>query len=82
MKHYGYEFRYGSNDVDLNSPLSDKIPSECDELWARLKSHGIDFRIPDQLTVNKYSPGQGKGTFLLKPADLLYYVLSCQLYIS
>ncbi|XP_045763065.1 alkylated DNA repair protein alkB homolog 8 [Maniola jurtina] len=59
VKHYGYEFRYGSNDVDLSSPLSEKIPEECDVLWTRLKSHGIDFRIPDQMTVNKYSPGQG-----------------------
>lgn len=59
VKHYGYEFRYGSNDVDLDNPLIEKIPPECDALWERLKGHGIDFRIPDQLTVNKYIPGQG-----------------------
>ncbi|CAH2260497.1 alkylated DNA repair protein alkB homolog 8 [Pararge aegeria] len=59
VKHYGYEFRYGSNDVDLHSPLSEKIPQQCDALWEKLRSHCIDFRIPDQLTVNKYSPGQG-----------------------
>ncbi|CAK1578843.1 unnamed protein product [Parnassius mnemosyne] len=60
VKHFGYEFRYGSNDVDLNSPLPDKIPKECDILWTRLKSYGIDLDPPDQLTVNKYMPGQGK----------------------
>lgn len=59
VKHYGYEFRYGSNDVDLGSPLGEKIPTECDILWDRLKKIGIDFRIPDQLTINKYCPGHG-----------------------
>ncbi|CAH2092389.1 unnamed protein product [Euphydryas editha] len=59
VKHYGYEFRYGSNDVDLENPLIEKIPPECNVLWERLKGYGIDFRIPDQLTVNKYIPGQG-----------------------
>ncbi|XP_075972362.1 tRNA (carboxymethyluridine(34)-5-O)-methyltransferase alkbh8 [Anticarsia gemmatalis] len=59
VKHYGYEFRYGSNDVDLTQPLIEKIPNECDILWERLKEHGFDVGVPDQLTVNKYSPGQG-----------------------
>lgn len=64
VSHYGYEFRYGSNDVDLNSPLLDKIPPECDMLWRRLKEHGFEIREPDQLTVNKYKPGQGNNFFL------------------
>lgn len=59
VKHYGYEFRYGTNDVDLNSPLIEKIPDECNILWKRLKESGLDLGVPDQLTVNKYSPGQG-----------------------
>lgn len=59
VKHYGYEFRYGSNDVDLTSPLHEKIPEECDVLWRRLRNHGLDVGVPDQLTVNKYSPGHG-----------------------
>lgn len=29
-------------------------------LWERLKARGLDFGQPDQLTVNKYIPGQGK----------------------
>lgn len=67
MKHYGYEFRYGSNDVDLSQPLDEKIPQECEIIWKRLEDYGINFSIPDQLTVNKYSPGQGKElwTFLI-----------------
>ncbi|CAK1544752.1 unnamed protein product [Leptosia nina] len=59
VKHYGYEFRYGSNDVDLNSPLPESIPDECNMLWERLKTFGFDIETPDQLTVNKYCPGQG-----------------------
>ncbi|CAH4036141.1 unnamed protein product [Pieris brassicae] len=59
VKHYGYEFRYGSNDVDLNTPLDEKIPSQCDILWERLRAQGIAINVPDQLTVNKYLPGQG-----------------------
>ncbi|CAH2062775.1 unnamed protein product, partial [Iphiclides podalirius] len=59
VKHFGYEFRYGSNDVDLDAPLPQKIPKDCDILWTRLKQIGIDIGPPDQLTVNKYIPGQG-----------------------
>ncbi|XP_049865604.1 alkylated DNA repair protein alkB homolog 8 isoform X2 [Pectinophora gossypiella] len=59
VKHYGYEFRYGSNDVDLNAPLLEKIPEQCDVLWKRLCEKGFDVGVPDQLTVNKYEPGQG-----------------------
>ncbi|CAH0759441.1 unnamed protein product [Diatraea saccharalis] len=59
VKHYGYEFRYGTNDVDLHSPLLEMIPKECNMLWMRLKQHGLDVREPDQLTVNKYTPGHG-----------------------
>lgn len=59
VKHYGYEFRYGSNDVDLDSPLSEKIPEQCDVLWRKLDACGYALGVPNQLTVNKYSPGQG-----------------------
>ncbi|XP_055700460.1 alkylated DNA repair protein alkB homolog 8 [Phlebotomus papatasi] len=61
VKHFGYEFRYGTNDVDSDKPLMEKIPEECQILWQRMqeKHPDIDWPIPDQLTVNKYSPGQG-----------------------
>lgn len=61
VKHFGYEFRYGTNDVDLENPLERKIPDICNVLWGRIKEEGgFDLGIPDQLTVNKYLPGQGK----------------------
>ncbi|XP_028025903.1 alkylated DNA repair protein alkB homolog 8 [Bombyx mandarina] len=59
VKHYGYEFRYGSNDVDLSCPLQEKIPKICKLLWRRLQHYGYDLGVPVQLTVNKYLPGQG-----------------------
>lgn len=61
VQHYGYEFLYGSNNVDINHPLERKIPSQCDFLWPRLRGRLVDLQIsePDQLTVNRYQPGQG-----------------------
>ncbi|KAK5643843.1 hypothetical protein RI129_007688 [Pyrocoelia pectoralis] len=58
--HYGYEFRYDNNNVDKDKPLLHGIPKECNFLWDRLQKLGYtdNFR-PDQLTVNKYQPGQG-----------------------
>lgn len=60
VKHFGYEFLYGSNNVDPDQPLEQSIPGACDFLWNRLGSSQIpDFTQPDQLTVNEYEPGQG-----------------------
>uniref|UniRef100_A0AAG5DN45 Fe2OG dioxygenase domain-containing protein n=1 Tax=Anopheles atroparvus TaxID=41427 RepID=A0AAG5DN45_ANOAO len=61
VKHFGYEFIYGANNVDKGRPLERKIPPACDVLWDRLrKLHPLlNWHIPDQLTVNQYEPGQG-----------------------
>ncbi len=59
VQHFGFEFRYGSNDVDRQKPLEQKIPEQCDFLQDRLKKRGFskwNF-YPDQLTVNRYLPG-------------------------
>lgn len=68
VEHFGYEFRYDTNNVDINSPLNDKkIPKQCDFLWNRIKEkHEIFKEPPHQLTVNKYEPGQGKIKFILQ----------------
>lgn len=58
VKHFGYEFLYGTNNVDKNKPLEQKIPKECEILWKRLKPT-ISSNPPDQMTANKYEPGQG-----------------------
>ncbi|KAJ8725229.1 hypothetical protein PYW07_016187 [Mythimna separata] len=79
VRHFGYEFRYGSNDVDLNNPLIEKIPEECDVLWKRLKEQGLDVGVPDQLTVNKYSPGQGIPSHVDKHSPFGDTILSVSL---
>ncbi|KAJ2950413.1 hypothetical protein O0L34_g8655 [Tuta absoluta] len=79
VKHYGYEFRYGSNDVDLTSPLIEKIPEQCDVLWRRLREKGFDLGVPDQLTVNKYEPGQGIPSHVDKHSPFGSSILSISL---
>lgn len=61
VKHFGFEFLYGTNNVDPEKPLERKIPKECDFLWERLKCKDLkmEWECPDQLTVNEYLPGQG-----------------------
>ncbi len=59
VKHYGYEFRYGTNDVDETKPLESKIPSLLDKLIDKCLESNLISGKPDQLTVNVYEPGQG-----------------------
>ncbi|XP_017007976.3 tRNA (carboxymethyluridine(34)-5-O)-methyltransferase ALKBH8 [Drosophila takahashii] len=61
VKHFGFEFLYGSNNVDPSKPLEQSIPSACDILWSRLPNSAStwDWSTPDQLTVNEYEPGHG-----------------------
>ena len=60
VRHFGYEFRYSTNDVDPSQPLvDDPIPSACQPLLDRLVADGRVSERPDQLTVNRYLPGQG-----------------------
>ncbi|XP_058060967.1 alkylated DNA repair protein alkB homolog 8 [Anopheles bellator] len=61
VKHFGYEFLYGSNNVDRSKPLRRNIPSVCGGLWERLRElyPSLNWHVPDQLTVNWYEPGQG-----------------------
>lgn len=61
VKHFGYEFLYGSNNVDIEKPLTRKIPESCAFIFDRLKHTvpGLGWYDPEQMTVNKYLPGQG-----------------------
>ena len=60
VKHYGYEFMYGINNVDPGKPLKQGIPEECQKHLGRFLDRGIIPHLPDQLTVNQYAPGQGE----------------------
>lgn len=63
VKHFGYAFLYSNNNVNSSKPLLEQpIPTECDVIWPRLGDKVPVARRPDQLTVNKYQPGQGIWT--------------------
>lgn len=59
VKHYGYEFIYGKNNVDKNSPLAEGIPEICKPLICKMIQEALIPWEPDQLTVNQYEVGQG-----------------------
>uniref|UniRef100_A0A182N2V9 Fe2OG dioxygenase domain-containing protein n=1 Tax=Anopheles dirus TaxID=7168 RepID=A0A182N2V9_9DIPT len=61
VKHFGYEFVYGTNNVDKTKPLDRTIPAVCETMWKRLLAlhPRLGWHVPDQLTVNQYEPGQG-----------------------
>ncbi|XP_078484682.1 tRNA (carboxymethyluridine(34)-5-O)-methyltransferase alkbh8-like [Ciona intestinalis] len=57
--HYGYKFRYGTNDVDINNPISEGLPNYIENLLDRIMATGYLPSRPDQLTINMYEPGDG-----------------------
>lgn len=59
VKHFGFEFKYGINDVDMEDPLPQGIPPVCSNFLQRALATGHVTHYPDQLTVNQYQPGQG-----------------------
>ncbi|GFS15823.1 alkylated DNA repair protein alkB-like protein 8 [Elysia marginata] len=59
VKHYGFEFKYGINDVDVKDPLKKGIPDICHGFLNEAKERGLIHHFPDQLTINCYEPGQG-----------------------
>ena len=59
VKHYGYEFIYGRNNIDKENPLDDCIPNICKSLVDKMVREGLIPWQPDQLTVNQYDAGQG-----------------------
>lgn len=60
VKHFGFEFKYGINDVDADDPLPQGIPPVCSNFLQRALATGHVTHYPDQLTVNQYQPGQGR----------------------
>ncbi|XP_066599582.1 alkylated DNA repair protein alkB homolog 8 isoform X2 [Prorops nasuta] len=58
VRHYGYEFQYGTNKVDPDSPI-DPIPKSYNFLQELFKTHKCAAYEFDQLTINFYLPGQG-----------------------
>jgi len=59
VKHFGFEFNYKTNNIDPDAPLDDKIPELCQAVSDSAYKAGLVDSLPDQLTVNRYLPGQG-----------------------
>lgn len=62
VKHYGYDFRYGTSDCDETKPLTDpanRMPVILNDLFEKMLNEKLIHVIPDQMTVNFYEPGQG-----------------------
>ncbi|KAH8037328.1 hypothetical protein HPB51_009883 [Rhipicephalus microplus] len=60
VRHFGYAFDYSLQGVQKDAPLSEGIPDECVPFLDRLVAAGHLDRLPDQLTVTRYLPGQAK----------------------
>ena len=60
VKHFGFEFKYGINDVDVTDPLRNGIPHVCNVILNKAKDMGLIQHLPDQLTINSYQSGQGR----------------------
>lgn len=57
VKHFGYEFEYGTNMVNPDNPIA-PIPQDYKFLQTLFNKHSQKYTY-DQLTINKYLPGQG-----------------------
>ena len=78
VKHFGYEFLYGTNNVDKSNPSCDAIPSVCDGVLDRIQKH-VPFK-PDQMTINEYKPGQGmilQYNQEISAIANIYFLISC-----
>ena len=58
VQHYGYKYDYKARSVDSSMYLG-PLPDWALEIAGELYSQGLMPRMPDQLIVNEYEPGQG-----------------------
>jgi len=58
VQHYGYKYDYKARSIDY-SMLLGPLPDWAAGLGKRLYEGGFIDRVPDQLIINEYLPGQG-----------------------
>ena len=58
VQHYGYKYDYKARNVTPDSKLGD-IPTWLMPYCESLQSAGLFQRLPDQVIINEYQPGQG-----------------------
>ncbi|CAF0720566.1 unnamed protein product [Brachionus calyciflorus] len=82
VKHFGYEFRYGSNNCDDTKPLTNpenKMPEILKDLFDKMLNDNLIHVEPDQLTVNYYEPGHGIGPHIDNTVAFDNYIISFSL---
>jgi alkylated DNA repair dioxygenase AlkB len=58
VQHYGYKYDYKARAIDQSMYLG-PLPDWANDLAQRLHTEQITAKVPDQLIVNEYEPGQG-----------------------
>lgn len=77
VKHFGYEFEYGRNIVNPDEPIA-PIPQDCGFLQTMFDEYGHKYTY-DQLTINRYLPGQGSVLYICLKTFLMIFKL-CNLF--
>ncbi|HEY9605351.1 MAG TPA: alpha-ketoglutarate-dependent dioxygenase AlkB [Allocoleopsis sp.] len=58
VQQYGYQYDYKNGEFSSSRYLGD-LPAWLDEISGRFRQDGLTSRIPDQVIINEYEPGQG-----------------------
>ena len=58
VQHYGYKYDYTNRSINAEMAVGD-IPVRCKLLAYKLVQDNIFTKVPDQLIINEYQPGQG-----------------------
>jgi len=58
VQHYGYRYDYKNGSLASSSYLGD-LPDWADRIAKRLSDDGLTTKVPDQVIINEYEPGQG-----------------------
>ena len=58
VQHYGYKYDYKFHRIDRSMKISE-LPSWLSDFALRMCIKGVFSKIPDQVIVNEYLPGQG-----------------------
>ena len=60
VQHYGYRYNYKNRSINHSDYLG-RIPDWLQEICKKLYTEKIFDKIPDQVIINEYLPGQGTG---------------------
>ena len=61
VQHYGYRYDYKNGSLASSSYLG-ALPDWAQNIANRLSNDGLTTKVPDQVIINEYEPGQGIST--------------------